>query len=405
MPTAYHGENDGEGGVDRPAIMRTMNSKLVPIAMVLAMAAPISAQTSEQQMLRRHFDRNLEAVGREARQSLPGLLLYPQDVREAILTISQTPELVVLAPRLDEAERAEYPEDVQAAVAVLDDHEEILDVLASNLVATGVVGRLYDENAEFIRRTVNRMAEQAIELQQSDVDDWVERLESDQEAMDELHEAAKAYAEENGFEIPVYEERSDIPDDDWWYETYGYWWWGSTIVIGDRPCGRFIRWLLEHCDKWDGIVDRIIDHIRDRERPAHLPGELEDAFQRWQDRNPRTTMQGFLNDDGQRRERLRELGTAIRESGDGRVSDFVRNNPDRFPNLSRPAGPDGGRVERPARDIGRQPSRTPSRNFQRHSPTRQQQMRRAVSRHRTAWRPRGGGFRGGGRGGGRGGRR
>ena len=74
--TAYHGESDSDGEEERPAIMPTMKNHIVAIAMLLAVTASTSAQSSEQQMLRRHFDRNLDAVGREARQSLPGVLLY-----------------------------------------------------------------------------------------------------------------------------------------------------------------------------------------------------------------------------------------------------------------------------------------------------------------------------------------
>jgi hypothetical protein len=125
-------------------------------------------------------------------------------------------------------------------------------------------------------------------------------------------------------------------------------------------------------------------------------------------------MQGFMNDDGNRVERLRELGSAIRESGPGAAGDQVQQlitrNPQRFPGLSRPAGPDRGTASRPPA-VASRPAPPPVQaahapQIRRIQPTPYQQYQRAVTRHRTAWggrapayRP-GGGMRGGGRGGG-----
>ncbi|MHC5003626.1 MAG: hypothetical protein ACYTJ0_10925 [Planctomycetota bacterium] len=398
--------------------MRSCFQTLV-VAIATGGAFAASAQDTSRDVLRRHFDRNLERVSEESRRALPGLLLYPPEVREAILVVCQYPELVVRLFDVDTDDAAAvaaladpYPDGVAAAAEVLVTHRDVLAVLEENLVATAVVGRVYAEDPAFIARTVNRLAEEARDEHEASVDAWSGLLEGDPDVLDQLEAASRAFAEEEGVEEPSGERPAepaepgyDSWEDDWWYLTYGYWWVPGGIWIGDLPCGRFIEWLLENCDKFPELGDRIIHHVRDRienGRGEQFPGEMGDAFARWKQGNPVTTMQGFLNDDGQRVERLRELGMARRELADGgaataRVMQHVRQNPERFPALARPAGPDRGAAgrdpgagtrpvagQRPATGAGR-PAR-PARQVQRTSPSQRQQLMRAVTRHRTAWR-------------------
>ncbi len=430
--------------------MRFSNLALMTIAVAIACRVPALsvAQTPEQLTLRRHFDRILESVAKESRRALPGLLLYPQEVREAVLVISQNPELVVrlfaLGERAGQAHSAViegYAEDIADAAALLSGHLDVLEILQDNLVATSVVGRVYADNPAFIMRAINKTAQQAQAEHAESVDAWVQRLRDAPETLQELQNASNEYADEMGFqtetetetdEPPVtitQEEGYDTLDDDDWYEAYGYYWVPSGIVIGDLPSGRFLEWLLEHCDKFPDLVDQIIDHIRQRRTQIDLRGEMAGVLDRWQEKYPFTTMQGFLNNDGNRRERLREFGSLLKEAGSGGVPDkqpanlrqLISQNQDRFPNLSRPASPDrtkrGGRprpVQPPvARDrpgsgqdrVARTP-RADGRNIRRITPSQRQQMQRATMRHRTAWRgsqrsryrgSRRGGARGGGR--------
>ena len=73
---------------------------LAPTIVLAAVAAAAHAQSTEQQMLRRHFDRILDDVVGQARKSLPGLLLYEADVRSAILLISLANFLRSSSPRM-----------------------------------------------------------------------------------------------------------------------------------------------------------------------------------------------------------------------------------------------------------------------------------------------------------------
>ena len=154
------------------------------------------AQTPEQLTLRRHFDRILARVAKESRQALPGLLFYPQEVREAVLVISQNPELVVrvfaLGERAGQAHSAViegYSEEVADAAALLSSHLDVLEILQDNLVATSVVGRVYADNPAFIMRAVNKTAQQAQAEHVESVDAWVQRLQDAPEILQELQNA------------------------------------------------------------------------------------------------------------------------------------------------------------------------------------------------------------------------
>ncbi len=411
-------------------LARPLAPVLVAVAAAANAAPAASAQTQEQQMLRRHFDRTLDGIVDQARKSLPGLLLYEADVRSAILEISQHPGLVALVTAAAEEGQpvleiaAAYPPAVADAAALLAGHADVLEILDGNLLVTGVLGRVYAGDPKFVARTVDKLAEEARVEQKESVDQWAKGLREDATAMKEMEDAAAEYAKEQGYGAPepgdsgedepadiIVDSGYDSPDDDWWYSWYGWCWVGDGIIIGDTPCGDFIEWLLEHCDRFPNLGDRVIHHFQERRaagKGVELPGELADAVQRWQSKYPLTTMQGFMNDDGHRAERLRELGQAIRETPAGGgatgVQQLIARDPQRFPSLSRPAAPDRGAVKAPATRPAQAPAARP---IQRVQPSVQQQYQRAVTRHRTAWggrapayRPGGGGMRGGGGGGG-----
>ncbi len=393
------------------------------LAPVLVAAA--SAQTQEQQLLRRHFDQTLDSIVDQSRRCLPGLLLYEGDVRSAILEISQHPDLVALAAASSRAGgpvaevAATYPPAVAGAAGLLAAHPEVLEILDGNLLVTGVVGRVYAGDPRFVARTVEKLAEEARAEQKDAVDAWARALQEDARAMKEMEEAAAEYAKEQGYDAPepgdsggepaeiTVDAGYDSPDDDWWYSWYGWCWVGDGIIVGDTPCGGFIEWLLEHGDRFPNLGDRVIHHFQERRadgRGVDLPGELADAVGRWQSKYPLTTMQGFMNDDGHRAERLQELGQAIREApgGGDRVQQLVARDPQRFPSLSRPAGPERRAAPPPAPRPTPPATAAPIRRVQ---PSPQQQFQRAVTRHRTAWggrtpayRPAGGMRGGGGRG-------
>jgi hypothetical protein len=120
-----------------------------------------------------------------------------------------------------------------------------------------------------------------------------------------MEEAAADYAKEHGYEAPetgggepgeiVVDSGYDSPDDDWWYSWYGWCWVGDGIIIGDTPCGGFIEWLLDHCDQFPNLADRVIHHSQQRRtagKGVELPGEVADAVERWQSKYPLTTSDG-----------------------------------------------------------------------------------------------------------------
>ncbi|MHC4992289.1 MAG: hypothetical protein ACYTGC_15050, partial [Planctomycetota bacterium] len=215
--------------------MRTPTLLLLTTAILATPFATTHAQDQSRAILKRHFDRNLEKVAEESRRALPGLLRYPQEVRESVLVLCQYPELVIrLDDALDDAEAvsaaaAGYPEDAAPAAAVLSGYPDILDVLEENLVATSVVGRVYGDDPNFIRDTVNRLAEQSNAEHEAAVDAWATLLKEDADTQKQFQEAAEAYAEEVGYEAEteepgevevIYVEPTyDSYDDDFWYYT------------------------------------------------------------------------------------------------------------------------------------------------------------------------------------------
>lgn len=426
-----------------------------------------AAETPEQQFLRQRADKQLEAMRESGRNAFRGLLLYPQDVREAIMEISQHPELVVKVLALGDkpgeklAEVIEpYPKEVQESAKLMSGYPDVLSILQENLVVTGLLGAVYADDKPTIQQMVNRLASKVEQENTQAVDDWAKRLENNPEAIEELNAAKQAYEKEFGHLVsgqPVVtsgpdtsKESSEQPSqininisdqklyygqyycDDYGYNVSA----DGSFAVHDTPCYDFDSYVLAYPHYYPHLSGELLEHYREH---REQPGDLYQAAKDWFEERPHIQEKDFLKDDGRRLERLQEQGQFDEEFAKVRKTRgnldrrrFLSENAERFPNLSAQVDKERARTQiaerhRPERGVRpgvqqkrpsyepvkrqvtqkRRRTTTPSKQKQirRQKPTRNQQISRAQRSHRSTWQQTGRRTRSTGRRQGRGGRR
>jgi len=193
-----------------------MIKKTFYFAMVLAMvfnspcfSQPAAKMSPEQFYLNQESAAKFASLRESAKSSFQGILLYPDDIRDAVLELSQYPELITLIKNkkyLNEPEfeklLKEKPAEIQAAIASLKDYPEIVDILDKNIVVTALLGEMVREKREETMAVVKRLSDSVQQGHVVAVDAWTELMQDNPKAVEDLQAASEAYAKENGLPSP-----------------------------------------------------------------------------------------------------------------------------------------------------------------------------------------------------------
>ncbi|MHC4758842.1 MAG: hypothetical protein ACYTE8_09305, partial [Planctomycetota bacterium] len=337
---------------------------MLALAFSLLISSLLPAQDRE--YLNQLVESKFSQMREDGRQAFGGILFYPSDVREAVLELSQYPELVAKLSFIKNRSLSEavikaddvikdYPEEAKAAAKTLNFYPEILDIMQQNLVMTGLIGAVYSDDKATIKETVNRLAENTNQEYNESVDDWAEILDDEPELIEELQAAQAGYAEwvAQPSTIQTYGNVQDYYCDDYGYyisddgmptvyglPCYGY---TSYVLYYPHRYPRISHWMLHHY--WRRYPRPVHPIARppgrpggpDRPRPeqpiarppglpdrpggpglpeAGLPAQLPsdsidgfyDAVRNWHEKYPETMDNSFLAEDGKRVDRLREFG-------------------------------------------------------------------------------------------------
>lgn len=144
-----------------------------------------------------------------AKSSFQGVLLYPDDIRNAVLEISQYPDLIMMFKNkkyLNEPEfeklLKEKPDETQKAIEQLKAYPDILDILSKNIVITALLGEMVKEKKEETTQVIKRLSDAVQEGHTKSVEGWTEKLQSDPQAVTELQAASESYAKANNLPSP-----------------------------------------------------------------------------------------------------------------------------------------------------------------------------------------------------------
>ena len=167
------------------------------VGCLIAMVAT-AASAQEMDQLRARADAGLESARLATRASLEAMAGYPKDVRDAILTLSVHPDLVVKlgwagGAGLDSA-LANYPGEVQAAAKLLAGKGEWLKVLADRLPVVTLIGQSVGDQLPAVRQILDREADRRGKMSSAVVDAWRRRVTAKPMIAQQLATAASDFA-------------------------------------------------------------------------------------------------------------------------------------------------------------------------------------------------------------------
>lgn len=186
-------------------------------AAVLAVATASYGQHMDQ--LRARTDAGFEAARLATRTSFEALAGYPKDVRDAILTLSTRPELIV---KLFEASAAGTPSadaiatphgsDVMLAARVVTARPALLKTLVERLPVVTLIGQCAGDQIPAIRTILDREAEARTTQSRSLVDAWRKRVTAKPQILGQLRGAAADFKESESVLQPLTGENVMLAD-------------------------------------------------------------------------------------------------------------------------------------------------------------------------------------------------
>ncbi len=292
-------------------------------SIVLTLPAVREAGAQENSVLHRKIDAQLGAIGESARGAVEGLLYYPKEVRDACLELACYPALIVrLNDALDrggfapDKVLAEYPPIARTAARVLAGSSGILHALEDDLVAIGVLGRVYAQDRVGVMRLVDVLSVKADLAVTRAADAWVDSLSLNALAVAELQRAADDYARRrrettvtisadlgHGFGFSV--EAS------------------SDIAIHYAPTYAETRFVLFNADRYPHLADALVYQYH-----THYDDSLADfhrAYDEWYHQRARYHHDDFFHAAG-RAERLRQAAAYERRFAGAHKSRATRHS-------------------------------------------------------------------------------
>ncbi|NUO00128.1 MAG: hypothetical protein HUU01_05880 [Saprospiraceae bacterium] len=319
-----------------------------------------------------------------------------------------------------EAVIATYPPRTKTALHRLLELPEVLSLLTENIRLTILAGDLYRKDPAWIRHQVDSLNLVVARRNAQELEAWKQSLEDNPKVKAELMEAARTYADENGYQDNLYDD--DLYDGDiyyegqperpvpiverhyhhypywfgypYWYDyprwrPYPWWWeWGFyypdrpyTIIVIGLPSYHFTHWYFYHPwhhNRWCHLSDHFVRH---HNRHHDSGGSITAGVTVWQKQHRALISEAWLKDDGRRVERFREFGKFEAERDKYNRSnpdktlnerDYLDRNANRYPELSKvkplrpafapPATRPEGPVQEPRDKASNVPEKMPERD-------------------------------------------
>ncbi len=379
---------------------------------------------------------------KEAKGSFQGILLYPDEIRNAVLVISQYPDLVALIKHKKVLNEAEFekllkaqPAEAQDAVQKLKAYPEVIGILDENMTVTSLLGEMVKDKGDEVIQVVKRLSDSVQQGHTKVVTAWTDQLKKDPQAIQQLQAASEAYAKQKNLSSPnqpqTAAQAAASPNPYGYYvnET-------NTVVIQDMPSDDMMQYMLLNQAMYTMLFTAAVtshsmfyndyywhyydDHWQDNWNEYQdnlnkignglddLNQNIDDIQNNWQDRkddrqDKKDEWQDKKDDWKDRKDNGGPVAEKVQEKRDGlqnneRINDFKAN---RDAGNLKPSQLDANAIQQ-ARASGFSGSR-PNVSFER--PSAQQQISRASQYHSGSWSGGGGGGRSfsGGGGGSRGG--
>lgn len=241
----------------------------------------------------------LDTTRIEGTDSFRAVARFPDDVRNAILELSQYPRVVQTlgeAANLDAEQitqlTREYKEDVRNAATRLASVPEAIDVMAANLEVTTLLGTIYTAHGDAIVEAADRLHEELVTADAKAFLRWSELLDDNEKARDELVAAADDYAAEHSVEA------ANRASSEFGFEVTPTF----EPVFYALPAYQPVRYVLSNANHYPFLADALLTFRRSG--PSLVPAyyAINDWWRLW---SPYYATE-FLRADDDRPHRLRE---------------------------------------------------------------------------------------------------
>ncbi len=288
-----------------------------------------SAHAEEQTYFQQKAAEKLEELQSASGAAMRGLLLYPKDIRDAILELSVHPEMIVRAYDLGEEPGEQldqiatgYPPELRSAAATLVAERQVLGILSNNLILAGLLGAIYADDKTGVEKRVDETAAIAEKLGEEALEDWRGRIAGDEEAQKQLEAATKAYQLEvaPNDKTQITTSSGDTVnvnvnvDSSSGYQTSS----SGAIIIYSAPSYSYSVYVMNHCNLYYSVCGHMHYHSVSY---GHYYDDYWDDY--WDNRNDaREDWQNHLSEGREDRQQAREeRGGDIAEQREARRED------------------------------------------------------------------------------------
>lgn len=233
-----------------------MKKMICCVAVLGMLCSPVSfaedapPMSPEQFYLNQASAEKFGELRKEAKGSYQGILLYPDDIRDSVLELSQYPDLVALIKNkkvLNESEFDRFlktqPAEVQDAIAKLKAYPEVIDIMNTNIMVTSLLGAMVKDKPDETIQVIKRLSDSVKAGHTQVVTAWTDQLQKDPQAIRQLQAASEAYAKQNNLPSPnqpvTAAQAAANPN------PYGYYVNESnTVIVQDMPSNDMMQYLL-----------------------------------------------------------------------------------------------------------------------------------------------------------------
>jgi hypothetical protein len=228
-----------------------------------------------------------------------------------------------------------YPPEVDSIFRDLINYPEILTILSDNMQFTVILGDAYKKNPKAMLYKTDSLNTALAQKNAKEVADWKNSLDENPKAKQEYVEAAKQYAEDNGYQSEDYSTalNPNVADYytysyNWWFgypywypyaywDPYPYWYdWGfyygpgNAIVVFGLPSNYFMHWFFyypQHYFDYPQLANHYynyyLDHSFSRNNNA-ISREVDE----WRENNREIVNSNWNNKNTDRTQLFKEYG-------------------------------------------------------------------------------------------------
>jgi len=248
-------------------MMICRSSLTLLLALLLTGLFGVRTYSQELFYLKNSLDSQADAAGGSARQLLNELLAQPKEVRNAVLEVSQHPDLLVRLKYLDGSSPdaqakllAEYPKEAADAARVLVANGPLFKKVADQVVAAGLLGQMYAKERDVVRQMADQIGQKRAEQSAASAGAWDERLAKDAAAAAQLRQSLDSHPGSGG---SILLRPAGAPE------------------ASNLPTGEQAAYILANADQFPELAAQIVDQW-ERERN---PDDFRAAVDYWYAQN------------------------------------------------------------------------------------------------------------------------